>query len=86
MAKLGQRLQASTLLESLISMVLIVVCFSTAVMIYVSVLDNDKQRIKLKALLILDREAIQIKKEKNFLDTEKIIDDCEIKKTVVRYE
>jgi ABC-type lipoprotein release transport system permease subunit len=85
MVKLDQRLKASTLIESLISMVLIVVCFSVAVMIYISVVDNDKQRIKLKATLMLNEQVLQIKKEKNYLDDEKTINNWIIKKTVEHY-
>ena len=85
MVKLNHRLKASTLIESLISMVLIVVCFSVAVMIYISVVDNDKQRTKLKAVLILNEEVLQIKKDNKFLDNEKIINDWVIKKTVEHY-
>ena len=85
MVKLKHRLKASTLMESLIAMVIIVVCFSIAVMIYVSVVDNDKERSKLKAILILNQTAIQIKREKNFLDDEKKYDNWVIKKTVGRY-
>lgn len=85
MVKLNYHLKASTLIESLISMVLIVVCFSVAVMIYINVVDNDRQRTRLNAILILNEEALQIKKEKNFLDDEKTINNWILKKTVERY-
>lgn len=85
MVKLNHRLKASTLMESLIAMIIIVVCFGVATMIYSNVLDSDKQRQQLKAILVLNEEAIEMKKAKTFLDAEKQISDWVIKKIVKKY-
>lgn len=85
MAKLNHRLKASTLMESLIAMIIIVVSFGVATLIYSNVLDSDKQRLQLKAILVLNQEAIETKTEKTFLDSEKQIGDWTIKKTVEKY-
>ena len=86
MVKLEYKLKASTLIESLIAMVIIVVCVGIATTIYVNVLDSDKQRQKLKAALLLDDIAIKTKAGKNFLDEEMTIENWKIKKTVGRYK
>ena len=85
MVKLNHTLKASTLLESLIAMIIIVVCFGVATMIYSNVLDSDKQRLQLKAILVLNEEAIELKKGKTFLDSEKQNGDWVIKKIVEKY-
>lgn len=85
MALLKTRLKAATLIESLVAMVIIVVCFSVATMIYVNVINSDKQRMGLKAMQLLDKEVQQLKNEKNFLDEEKKVNGWIVKKTLQKY-
>ncbi len=66
-------------------MIIIIVCFGAATMIYSNVLNSDNQRVQLKASLLLNEEAIGIKMEKNFIDSEKQVGDWTIKKTVELY-
>ena len=86
MVKVNQRLKASTLMESLIAMVIMVVCLGVATMIYTNVLSSDKQRNQLKAMFLANEEAGKTKAEKNFLDSEIQAGDWIIKKTVAKYE
>lgn len=86
MAGLNYKLKAATLMESLIAMVIIVVCLGIGTMIYTNVLNSDKQRLKFKALLMLNKEAAQIKAEKIFFDGEKQVGDYRIKKTIKKFE
>jgi len=80
------RVKASTLVESLIAMVIMVVCLGVGTMIYTNVLDSDKQRNKLKAMLLIKKESMEIRSEKNFLDAEKQIGDWIIQRTVEKYD
>lgn len=82
MGRLTKKIKAATLIESLIAMIIIVVCLGAGTMIYSNVLSSDKQRLKLKAILMLNKEAEKIKKEKNFLDGELQEGDYLIKKTI----
>lgn len=86
MVKLNSKLKASTLMESLIAMVIMVVCLGVGTMIYTNVLDSDKQRNQLKALLIINEETNKVKAEKTYLDDEKQAGDWTIKRTVEKYE
>jgi len=86
MVKLSYRLKASTLIESLIAMVIIVVCLVVGTMVYTNVLDSDKQRNRLKAMLMINKEVLEIKSGKNFLDAEKQTGDWTIKTTVEKYD
>ncbi len=84
MEKLGLKLKAGTLIESLVAMVIIIVCLGVGTMIYSNVLNSDKQRFKFKAILMLNKEAEQIKMEKNFIDVEKMIGDYMIRKIIMK--
>jgi Tfp pilus assembly protein PilV len=81
-----RRIKASTLVESLIAMVIIVMCLGVGTMIYTNVLNSDKQVVQLKAISVLNTLANQTKTEKNFLDSEQQLNDWKIKKTVNKYE
>jgi hypothetical protein len=82
MGKLTKKLKAATLMESLIAMIIIIVCFGIGTMIYSNVLSSDKQRLKLKAILLLNQEAASIKKEHLFIDGEKQQGDYLIKRMI----
>jgi Tfp pilus assembly protein PilE len=86
MVGMKSKLKAATLFESLIAMIIIIVCFGVAVMIYTNVLNSDKQRSELTAILLLNKEAVEFKKEKKFIDDEKKVGDWNIKKTIQLYE
>ncbi|MGQ0827042.1 MAG: type IV pilus modification PilV family protein [Bacteroidota bacterium] len=86
MVKLNHKLKASTLVESLIAMVILVVCLGVGTMIYTNVLDSGKQRKRLKALFLINKESMEIKSGKDFLDTEKQIGDWTIKRTVEKFD
>lgn len=78
-------LKAATILESMIAMVVITVCFGIAAMIFVNVLNNDKDRASLKAILLLSRKSEIIKKEKFFIDGEEKENGYIIQKTFSKY-
>lgn len=86
MAKLNRKIKAATLIESLIAMVIIVLSLGVGTMIYVNVLNSDKQRLQLKAIGVLNRMAEQAKMEKNYLDAEQQLEGWNIKKTVDKYD
>jgi len=86
MVKLNFALKASTLMESLVAMVIIVVSLGVGTMIYSNILNSDKQVLQLKAICLLNKEAARTKKEKTFLDSEKQFENCNIKKTVELYD
>jgi Tfp pilus assembly protein PilE len=85
MVKLNHSLKASTLMESLIAMVILVVCLGIGTMIYTNVIGSDRERKQLHALLLANKEAIAVKSERNYLDSESQVDDWTIKKTVEKY-
>jgi hypothetical protein len=86
MVKLDKKLKATTIIESMIAMIIIVICFGIGTMIFNNILSSDKHRQELKAMLYLNQEAIEIKKEKIFLDNEKQIGEWTIKSKIEKYE
>lgn len=86
MLALKGNLKAATLMESLIAMVIIIVCLGMGTMMYSNVMNSDTQRLKAKADGVLSRYALQIKKDKNYLDAEENQDGFVIKTTVNKYE
>jgi len=86
MVGLSSTLKASTLVESLIAMVILVVCLGIGTMVYSNVLSSDKERKQLHATLLANEEAIKIKSEKNYLDAEEKSGDWTLKKTIEKYD
>ena len=80
------KLKAATLLESLVAMVVVMVCFGITSMIYNNVLRSDSKRIKLKAHLLLNDISIKTKKEKIFLDEDIQRDGILIRKRIKNYK
>lgn len=64
------KLKASTLMESMVAMVVVMLCFGIASMIYVNVMNSKNKRIELHAHLLLNNIAIQTKKLDLFIDEE----------------
>jgi hypothetical protein len=52
MGRLNHPLKASTLVESLIAMVILIVCMGIGTMVYTNVLNSDKERKVLHASLL----------------------------------
>lgn len=86
MALLKIKCKASTLLESLVAMVLIMICFGIAMMIYVNVMSSDNNRQKLSAQLLLNQVALEGKQEKKYLDEKIEAGNMTIQKTVAPYK
>ncbi|HET6227840.1 MAG TPA: hypothetical protein VFF27_16265 [Bacteroidia bacterium] len=85
MAGLNYQLKASTLIESLIAMVLLVVCLGIGTMVFSNVLTSDKERKQLHAALLANEATIKMRKKHDFLDGEEKAGDWTIKKTIEKY-
>lgn len=86
MVRISHKLKASTLVESIIAMVIITLCLSIGVMIYINVINADKQLNNQKAKFILANEASRIKTEKIFISTTTNINEWMIEKDISKYE
>ena len=82
----GVKLKAATLMESLVAMVVVLVCCGIASMIYVNVITSGNEREKLKAHLLLNEAAIKAKNENLFLDEEIRGETITIRKSIAPYK
>lgn len=64
----GSRAKGYVLLESIFSMVVIMICFGIAMMVFNMVLSNSGSALKTKARIQLQAEAGKCKSEQLFLD------------------
>ena len=88
MALLNQKLKAATLVEALMALVIVMICFVIGSMIYVNVINSDNNRQEIKANLILNETALKTKEEKKFIDEKIEIgnENLIIQKTVILYK
>lgn len=81
----NHKLKGSTLIESLIAMIIIVLSIGISAMIYSSILSSDKEFIRLKANKLIDVEAIKTKAQKLLIDSEIKINELIIQKKISLY-
>lgn len=65
---IGLRVKGYVLLESVFSMVVIMICFGIAMMVFNMVMSNSGSALKTKARIQLQAEAEKCKSEQLFLD------------------
>lgn len=80
-----KKLKAAVVLEVLLGLLIIMICFVIGIMIYTRVLAADNLVQKLKADFILSESAIKIKESKQFIDSEEKQEPFTIKKTFTKY-
>ena len=85
MALLTKKIKGSTLVESLIAMVVVMVSFGVATTVYVNVLSSRDEIQKLKSMTILKKLAFESKQNRLFLDDNITVDGFVIEKKVVSY-
>lgn len=82
---LRKKIKASTMLEALVAMVIILGAFTVTCMIYVNVTTSDNSRQKLDAQLLMNELALKTKQEKSFIDEKTETDFLIIEKTISKY-
>lgn len=68
MALLTHKIKGSSLLETLIAMVVVLVCFSIATMVLVNTMKSDNGRLKLHARLEMNALYIKALEDQDFVD------------------
>lgn len=86
MGRLNHPLKASTLVESLIAMVILIVCMGIGTMVYTNVLNSDKERKVLHASLLANEEFLKTTSGKSYLDAIKQEGEWTLQKTVEKYD
>lgn len=86
MVKLNKQLKGATLVESLVAMAIILFCMAIATTVFVNVLKSDDQLNNQKGILLLNEKAIEIIKQKNFIDEELQLERFILSKSTVKYK
>lgn len=86
MVKLNKKIRATTLIEAIIAMLIIVIAYGIGLMIFMNVSKSASSGLKLKATLQLESVLSQTKKDAKYLDEEIETDNLKIEKTVTKYE
>lgn len=85
MVELNKNLKASTLLESLISMVLIMICFTIATAVYLNIIRGNQTGKKLKVHLLMEKMAFETKQNNTYLDETQNYENMVIRKMIKPY-
>lgn len=80
------KLKASTLMESLVAMIVIMICFVIASMIYTNIINSTNNKLKLDASLLLKEIGIKAKEENNYLDEKFETENLVVQKSVTSYK
>ena len=81
-----KRLRASTLIETIVAMTLLLLCFGIFLIIYNSILSSGNNRTKLSAVVILDDVAIKAHQANNWIDESMVVGTLKITKTINSYK
>ena len=81
-----QKLEASTLVEVLVSMVIVMIAFGLGLSIYFTVLKSDRNRMELEASLIINDIIAESNAQQRWLDETIKLDYLTIEKTLTPYE
>ena len=77
--------EAFTLVEAIVAIIIIMVCFGLSTMIYVNIIRSDARLERSKAFMETKRYAVQTNINKRYFDEETTIDSLHIKRTIETY-
>ena len=80
------KLKGYVLLESMIAMILVMMCFGFSVMIYNTVITGARSKLKVLARISLENEAIKSRKENRQLDETITRNEFRIEKRVIPFK
>lgn len=86
MVKLTHKLKASTLIEALVAMIIIVVIYTIGLTIFINVNKANNNRLKIEAFLQLEDIVANTKKEARYLDETYDLNNMKIEKIITKYD
>jgi hypothetical protein len=82
----GIKLKGYILLESMIAMIIVMLCFGLSIMIYNNVVTSSRNKLETIARIALENEAIKSKSENHLLDETIQYDEFHIEKKIFPYQ
>ena len=80
--KIFQKIQASTLIEAIVAMLIVTIIFALAMVLMANISKNSNNSIKTKAYLLTNQIYQQTKAQKSYIDQEYNFENVHIKKTI----
>lgn len=80
------KLKSFTLIESIVALIIIMLCFGIGLMIYVNVMKSDSNFLKLKSSALLKEIVINTKINKHFIDEQYSFKEININKRIEKYK
>jgi hypothetical protein len=81
-----RKLKAATLLEPVVAMVIVMLCFAGATTLYVKVLNSDKGRLRLHATILLQQVANDARSTNKYIDEDIESESISVKKRLAKYK
>lgn len=81
-----KKVEASTLVEAIIAMLIITIAFSMALVLMLNLSKNSNNSLKTKAYILANDVLVKTKSENTYFDQEFEYGNITIKKTIVEYE
>jgi type II secretory pathway pseudopilin PulG len=85
MASLNKQLRGYILLESILAMIIVMVCFGVAMLIYNNIITGMRGRLELQARLLLEQEALNAYTADRLVDEWGKNDVIDIEKSITPY-
>jgi len=80
------KLKGYVLLESMIAMIIVMMCFGFSVMIYNTIVTGTRSKLKVLARIRLENEAVKSKMENRLLDETTDYNEFRIEKRMMPFE
>lgn len=86
MASLNKRLRGYVLVESVISMVIIMLCFGISFLVFDAMTEHQRNYLRVRAEIVLKTEAARCKMEEDYFDEDIVREDFRIEKRIRQNE
>ena len=84
--KLNDRIKASSLLETIVALLVVMTVFGIAMTIYINVLRNSDSLSTLKAIQTLEQVAAETKTKRSYFDESFRVDEIMVEKSFIQYQ
>ncbi len=86
MVLIHQKIQASTLQETIIALTIVIICFGVALMVFVNVISSERAWERLNSELLIKRISTETKLHKTFYDESIGYKQYRIEKIITEYQ
>ena len=81
----GIKLKGAVLLESMIAMIIVMLCFGLGVMIFTNVTSGSRNSLRILARARICTESVKTKEEKRYIDEDILCGEFTVRKRITPY-